>query len=147
MSEQFSKLNKLGHSFASKRPIDIAKSIGKKSDIVDGIKPTFTVGKREISGQKIDKSDDCSDNSSVSDCEEHIEIIPVHTERPNDFYEDKKLMESYTPSIGIIMGVQKDVDEVGKDIATEDHPNSNHSAVARSSNQVKPFFTCTKKRK
>ncbi|XP_058798092.1 phosphatidylinositide phosphatase SAC2 isoform X2 [Phymastichus coffea] len=81
VTEGFNKLNKLSHS--------IGKSIGKKSDIVDGIKPTFTVGKTELS------------------------------ERPTELL-DKKSIDSYSPSIGIIMGMKNnDVDEVGREVSTD----------------------------
>lgn len=110
VTEGFSKLNKLSHS--------IGKSIGKKSDIVDGIKPTFTVGKRELSGKKSGSS---FDNSSNSGSDENINMILVQTERPTDL-PDKSLIDSYSPSIGIIMGMKNnEVDEVGKDVATDGH--------------------------
>lgn len=114
MSEQFSKLNKFSHSLATKRPMELAKSIGRKSDIVDGIKPTFTLGKHELSGKMHQSSS--SDDSSTGGSNENIELIPIQTERPLDFHHDKMLMEAYTPTIGIIMGVQNnEVDEVGRE--------------------------------
>ncbi|XP_016841038.1 phosphatidylinositide phosphatase SAC2 isoform X1 [Nasonia vitripennis] len=114
MTEQFSKLNKFSHSLAAKRPIELAKSIGRKSEIVDGIKPTFTLGKHELSGKMHQSSS--SDGSSTGGSDENIDLIPIQTERPKDFHHDKNLMEAYTPTIGIIMGVQNnEVDEVGKE--------------------------------
>ncbi|KOX67473.1 Phosphatidylinositide phosphatase SAC2 [Melipona quadrifasciata] len=100
MSEQFSKLNKLSHSFSARKPIDIARSIGRKSE--ERSKPTFTVGSRDISGNVQGKH---SSGSSSSD-DEDVGIPPVPLEKPENFSHDKNLMEAYTPSIGIIMGVK-----------------------------------------
>ncbi|OAD59920.1 Phosphatidylinositide phosphatase SAC2 [Eufriesea mexicana] len=100
MSEQFSKLNKLSHSFSARKPIDIAKSIGRKSETPP--KPTFTVGGRDISGNVQGKHN----SSSSSSDDEDIDIPPVPLEKPENFSHDKNLMEAYTPSIGIIMGVK-----------------------------------------
>lgn len=100
MSEQFSKLNKLSHSFSARKPIDIARSIGRKSE--ERSKPTFTVGSRDISGNVQGKR---GSGSSSSD-DEDVDIPPVPLEKPANFIHDKNLMEAYTPSIGIIMGVK-----------------------------------------
>ena len=109
MSEQFSKLNKLSHSFASKKPIELAKSFGKKSEIVEGIKPTFSIGKHR------DSSDS---DSSVSDATENVGI-PIH----GDFSSQSKVSknkEAYRPNVGILMGLQtNDVDEIGKEIGQD----------------------------
>ena len=142
MSEQFSKLNKLSHSLASKRPMELAKSIGKKSEIVDGIKPTFTVGKRELSGKKRDSSSDDDSSCSNSGSEEIIEMIPIHTERPTDYQHDKKLMDGYSPQIGIIMGVQNsEADEVGKELGTEAHGDAADGGFGvNNAHQVRKFL-------
>ncbi|XP_076758367.1 phosphatidylinositide phosphatase spermathreecae isoform X2 [Xylocopa sonorina] len=100
MSEQFSKLNKLGHSFSARKPIDLAKSIGRKPEVPT--KPTFTVGSRDISGVVQGKRG----SSSSSSDDEDIGIPPVPLEKPENFTHNKNLMEAYTPSIGIIMGVK-----------------------------------------
>nr|XP_050853948.1 phosphatidylinositide phosphatase SAC2 isoform X2 [Vespula vulgaris] len=107
MSEQFSKLNKLSHSFSTKKPIDIARSIRSRKSITS-LKPIFTVGDRDISGNISKKR---GENSSSSDEDENIEMTRIHTEQTKNFSHDKKLMEAYSPSIGIIMGV-KDSDIV-----------------------------------
>ncbi|XP_026668403.1 phosphatidylinositide phosphatase SAC2 isoform X2 [Ceratina calcarata] len=101
MSEQFSKLNKLSHSFSARNPIDIAKSIGRRSEGGPS-KPTFTVGNRDILGTVQGKS---NSGSSSSD-EEDIGMPAGPLEKPDNFIHDKNLMEAYTPSIGIIMGVK-----------------------------------------
>ncbi|XP_033324961.1 phosphatidylinositide phosphatase spermathreecae isoform X2 [Megalopta genalis] len=108
MSEHFSKLNKLSHSFSARKPIDVAKNIGKKSEPL--AKPTFTVGGRDISG-KIQRK---RNNSSSSSDDENICIPSGPLEKPENFSHDKNLMEAYTPSIGIIMGV-KNADVVEPD--------------------------------
>ncbi|XP_043601331.1 phosphatidylinositide phosphatase SAC2 isoform X2 [Bombus pyrosoma] len=100
MTEQFSKLNKLSHSFSARKPIDIARSIGRRSEAP--LKPTFTVGSRDISGNVQGKR---STGSSSSD-DEDIDVPPVPLEKPENFSHNKNLMEAYTPSIGIIMGVK-----------------------------------------
>ena len=103
MSEQFSKLNKFGHSITTKNPINLAKSSNnKESDSIS--KPTFTVGERDISGNSTGKLNDSSSNSS----NENIEMVPIQVEKPDNFEHDKKLMEAYTPTIGIIMGVKNE---------------------------------------
>ncbi|XP_011147498.1 phosphatidylinositide phosphatase SAC2 isoform X2 [Harpegnathos saltator] len=103
MSEQFSKLNKLSQSFSAKKPIDLAKSIGgKRAEKMS--KPIFTVGDRDISGNVKLKSD-----SSSSDDDENIEMTHIHVKKSMNFSHDKHLMEAYTPSIGIIMGVKNNV--------------------------------------
>ncbi|XP_015597121.1 phosphatidylinositide phosphatase SAC2 isoform X2 [Cephus cinctus] len=100
MSEQFSKLNKFSHSFSSRKPTNLAKSIDNKKT-ENFPKATFTVGGRDLIGNVSRKSS----SSSCSD-EENREIIPIHLERPENFTHDKKLMEGYTPTVGIIMGVK-----------------------------------------
>ncbi|XP_011329507.1 phosphatidylinositide phosphatase SAC2 isoform X2 [Ooceraea biroi] len=109
MSEQFSKLNKL--SFGAKKPIDLAKSVGgRKEEKLS--KPIFTVGSRNISGDVKERStssnssSSSSSGSSNSSSEENIEMTHIHVEKPANFSHDKHLMEAYTPSIGIIMGVK-----------------------------------------
>ena len=138
MSEQFSKLNKFSHSLATKRPMELARNIGRKSEIIDGIKPKFTVGKRELSG-KILKSNSSSEDSINNDNEENINLIEIQTARPLDFQHDGKLMEAYTPRIGIIMGVKNnEVDEVGEDVSTKMQINAddNTQDVSASNLQV-----------
>lgn len=112
MSEQFSKLNKLSHSFSARKPIDIAKSIGRKSEAPS--KPIFTLGGRDILGNVQRRR-----NSSSSSDDENIGISTVPLEKPENFSHDKNLMEAYTPSIGIIMGV-KNADVVESDENSED---------------------------
>lgn len=107
MSEQFSKLNKLSQSFSAKKPIDLAKSIGSKR-AENLSKPIFTVGNRDISGNVKEKNSSSSSSSS-SDDDENIEMTRIHMEKPMNFSHDKHLMEAYTPSIGIIMGVKNNV--------------------------------------
>lgn len=116
MSEQFSKLNKLSHSFSARKPIDIAKSIGRRSE--GPSKPTFTVGNRDISGTVQGKRN----SSSSSSDDEDIGMPAGPLEKPENFSHDKNLMEAYTPSIGIIMGV-KNADVVH----TEDDEEQNSS--------------------
>ncbi|XP_031844810.1 phosphatidylinositide phosphatase spermathreecae isoform X1 [Nomia melanderi] len=123
MSEQFSKLNKLSHSFSTRKPIDIARSIGKKSE--PSPKPTFTVGSRDISG-KVQGKHDSSSGSSSDD--ENIEIPSGPLEKPENFSHDKNLMEAYTPSIGIIMGVKN------ADVVEPDENNENHNLITRPNN-------------
>lgn len=102
MSEQFSKLNKLSQSFSTKKPIDLAKSIGnRKTEELS--KPVFMVGNRDISGNAKEKS---SNSNSSSSSDENIETIHIHVKKPTNFSHDKHLMEAYTPMIGIIMGVK-----------------------------------------
>ncbi|XP_029675642.1 phosphatidylinositide phosphatase SAC2 isoform X1 [Formica exsecta] len=102
MSEQFSKLNKLSQSFSTKKPIDLAKSIGnRKTEELS--KPVFMVGNRDISGNVKEKS---SNSNSSSSSDENIETIHIHVKKPTNFSHDKHLMEAYTPMIGIIMGVK-----------------------------------------
>uniref|UniRef100_V9IF55 Phosphatidylinositide phosphatase SAC2 n=1 Tax=Apis cerana TaxID=7461 RepID=V9IF55_APICE len=112
MSEQFSKLNKLSHSFSARKPIDIAKSIGRKSEAPS--KPIFTLGGRDILGNVQRRR-----NSSSSSDDENIGISTVPLEKPENFSHDKNLMEAYTPSIGTIMGV-KNADVVESDENSED---------------------------
>ncbi|XP_015185134.1 PREDICTED: phosphatidylinositide phosphatase SAC2 isoform X2 [Polistes dominula] len=107
MSEQFSKLNKLSHSFSTKKPIDLAKSIRSRKSVTS-LKPTFTVGNRDISGNVNKKR---GDTSSSSDEDENIQMTCIRSEQTKNYSHDKNLMEAYSPSIGIIMGV-KDTDIV-----------------------------------
>ncbi|KAJ8686238.1 hypothetical protein QAD02_022032 [Eretmocerus hayati] len=121
MSEQFSKLNKFSHSLATVRPTDIAKSIGKKSDIVDGIKPVFTIGSR---GSSIERPDDPVEdigrehigfgaiNSASS--HDHSNIIPIHTVDTNDLDHDA-LHRDHGP---FISNKAEDVDEIGREVTT-----------------------------
>ncbi|KAK2581072.1 hypothetical protein KPH14_006114 [Odynerus spinipes] len=120
MSEQFSKLNKLGHSFSTKKPMDLARSIRTRKSVASA-KPTFTVGNRDISGHSGKKH---SGSSSSSDDEENIEMTRIHTEQAKNFSHDKNLMEAYTPSIGIIMGV-KDTDIVNNSTTDNYLPQEN----------------------
>ncbi|XP_029034704.1 phosphatidylinositide phosphatase SAC2 isoform X1 [Osmia bicornis bicornis] len=113
MSEQFSKLNKLSHSFSARKPIDLARSIGRKTETSS--KPTFTVGNRDISGKVQGKHH----SSSSSSDDEDTKISTVPLEKPENFSHDKNLMEAYTPSIGIIMGV-KNSDVMKNDNDTND---------------------------
>ncbi|XP_076301293.1 phosphatidylinositide phosphatase spermathreecae isoform X2 [Lasioglossum baleicum] len=122
MSEQFSKLNKLSHSFSARKPIDIAKNIGKKSE--PSPKPTFTVGGRDISGKVQRKRY----GSSSSSDDENIAIPSGPLEKPENFSHDKNLMEAYTPSIGIIMGVKN------ADMVESDEHNENHDLLTRPNN-------------
>ncbi|KAK1125853.1 hypothetical protein K0M31_005391 [Melipona bicolor] len=122
MSEQFSKLNKLSHSFSARKPIDIARSIGRKSE--ERSKPTFTVGSRDISGNVQGKR---GSGSSSSD-DEDVDIPPVPLEKPENFSHNKNLMEAYTPSIGIIMGV-KSTDVI------ESHENNEEQNLSIQSKQ------------
>lgn len=124
MSEQFSKLNKLSHSFSARKPIDLAKSIGRKSEAP--AKPTFTVGGRDISGNVQGKRRSSSSSSSSED--ENVEIPPVPLEKPENFSHDKNLMEAYTPSIGIIMGVKN------ADVVETDDNNKNQNLSMRPNN-------------
>ncbi|XP_051157646.1 phosphatidylinositide phosphatase SAC2 isoform X2 [Leptopilina boulardi] len=105
VSEQFSKLNKFGHSITSKNPINLAKNLSNKK--TESNKPTFTVGGRDIAGNSTRKSNNSSSSSNSSN--ENIEMVPVRFEKPDNFEHDKKLMEGYTPVIGIIMGVKNEV--------------------------------------
>ncbi|KAF3429899.1 hypothetical protein E2986_07266 [Frieseomelitta varia] len=123
MSEQFSKLNKLSHSFSTRKPIDIARSIGRKSE--EPSKPTFTVGSRDISGNVQGK---CGSGSSSSD-DEDVDIPRVSLEKPKNFSHDKNLMEAYTPSIGIIMGV-KNTDVI------ESHENNEEQNLSIQPNKL-----------
>ncbi|XP_014219978.1 phosphatidylinositide phosphatase SAC2 [Copidosoma floridanum] len=128
MSEQFSKLNKFSHSLATKKPIDFAKNIGKKSEVVDGIKPSFTLGKSELAKEMYDKNS--SDDDSSSNEEEKIEMIPIHTDRPMDFQQDANTVEGYSPTIGIIMGVHNSgVDEVGKELNAQSAAGNSNLAI------------------
>ncbi|CAK9796301.1 Phosphatidylinositide phosphatase SAC2 [Anthophora plagiata] len=117
MSEQFSKLNKLSHSFSARKPIDIAKSIGRKSETP--AKLTFTVGGRDLSGNMQGKQ------SGSSSEDEDISVPSVALEMPENFVHDKNLMEAYTPSIGIIMGVKN------TDVVEPDKNNDDQNATIR----------------
>lgn len=102
MSEQFSKLNKLSQSFGAKKPVDLTKSTSnRKPEKIS--KPIFTVGNSDISDNAEEKSN--SSNSSSNGDDENIEMAHIHVKSAN-FSHDKHLMEAYTPSIGIIMGVK-----------------------------------------
>lgn len=141
MSEHFSKLNKLSQSFSAKKPIDLAKSIsGKRSEKLS--KPIFTVGNRDISGHAKEKSGSGSSGGSSSsssggsccddDDDENIEMTRMHVvEKPANFSHDKHLMEAYTPSIGIIMGVKNNV--MDGEIC-ENNVNAERSATNRRNN-------------
>ncbi|XP_015433171.1 PREDICTED: phosphatidylinositide phosphatase SAC2 [Dufourea novaeangliae] len=120
MSEQFSKLNKLSHSFSARKPIDLAKSIGKKSEASS--KPTFTLGGRDISVHGKRHS-----GSSSSD-DENLNISSGPLQKPENFSHDKNLMEAYTPSIGIIMGVKN------AEVMDSDKNNEEHNLLMRPNN-------------
>jgi hypothetical protein len=121
MSEQFSKLNKLSQSFGTKKPIDLAKSMGDKR-MEEVSKPIFTVGSRDISGNIKEKN-----GSSSSSSDENIEMTHISVEKPANFSHDKHLMEAYTPLIGIIMGV-KNTNVVDGDIC---ETNANELSATR----------------
>ncbi|XP_076630821.1 phosphatidylinositide phosphatase spermathreecae isoform X2 [Colletes latitarsis] len=123
MSEQFSKLNKLSHSFSARKPIDIAKGIGRKSEATP--KPTFTVGGRDILGN-VQKKHHSGSNSSSDD--ENVEGPSVPLGKPENFSHDKNLMEAYTPSIGIIMGVKN------ADVIENDDNNETQNLSVRPNN-------------
>lgn len=108
VTEQFSKLNKLSHTLTGKKSIPLVKSLSKKESVE---KPVFTLGSREISSNSNDKSSSCSDS------EENISTPQVFLPKPENFERDTKLMEGYTPKIGIIMGMKNDVvvDDVPKE--------------------------------
>ncbi|XP_066586531.1 phosphatidylinositide phosphatase SAC2 isoform X2 [Prorops nasuta] len=99
MSEQFSKLNKFSHTFGSKKSTGEVRNLNNR-EIEKSPKPTFTVGDTEITSNTMKKRDSISSSSSGDD-----DIPSIHLEKPEQFIHDKKLMEAYTPSIGIIMGV------------------------------------------
>lgn len=128
MSEQFSKLNKLSHSFSARKPIDLAKSIGRKSEAP--AKPTFTVGGRDISGNV--QGTRRSSSSSSSSENENAQTPPVPLEKPVNYSHDKNLMEAYTPSIGIIMGVKN------ADVVDNDENNENQNLSMRPNNLLEP---------
>ncbi|XP_076677139.1 phosphatidylinositide phosphatase spermathreecae isoform X2 [Andrena cerasifolii] len=128
MSEQFSKLNKLSHSFSARKPIDLAKSIGRKSEAP--AKPTFTVGGRDISGNV--QGTRRSSSSSSSSENENAQTPPVPLEKPVNYSHDKNLMEAYTPSIGIIMGVKN------VDVVDNDENNENQNLSMRPNNLLEP---------
>lgn len=94
------RINKLGHTISSKNPIDLAKSIGSKKSS-GSYNPTFTMGE---DSERQDKRD--GRKSSISSDDE-VEVAQMAIPKPENFNHDKKLMEAYTPSIGIIMGVKK----------------------------------------
>ncbi|XP_033207947.1 phosphatidylinositide phosphatase SAC2 isoform X2 [Belonocnema kinseyi] len=104
MTEQFSKLNKFGHSITSKNPMNLAKNLSNKKSEATG-KPTFTLGDRDIAGNSTGQSNNSSSSNSSN---EDIEMVPIRMEKPDNYEHDKKLMEGYTPTIGIIMGVKND---------------------------------------
>ncbi|XP_012287768.1 phosphatidylinositide phosphatase SAC2 isoform X2 [Orussus abietinus] len=101
MSEQFSKLNKLSHSFGAKRPTESSKGIKKSS------KPIFTVGDRDLEGNsKSTNGSNSSDEETQQTKGEIIAEMPtIQLGKPENFSHDENLLEGYTPSIGIIMGV------------------------------------------
>lgn len=101
MTEQFSKLNKLSHSFNTKRPIDIAKSLERR---LEGptVKPVFTLGSRDIEGNSNRKS---SDSSGEEETSSHVF---TNTEDFQSFVRDQRLPEAYMPTVGIVMGVKSD---------------------------------------
>ncbi|XP_011497035.1 PREDICTED: phosphatidylinositide phosphatase SAC2 isoform X2 [Ceratosolen solmsi marchali] len=108
MSEQFSKLNKLSQSLATKRPMELTKN-STKSEIIHNIKPIFMSSKYKLSAT-VHKSDSGTNNSNSSNC------VEIEKEKKNIFYYNKNLMEGYIPSIGIIMGVQNNnIDKVSKE--------------------------------
>lgn len=126
MSEQFSKLNKLSQTFSTKKPIDLAKNISNRKEKKTS-KPVFTVGNRDISGNEKKKI-----NSSSSSDDEDIVGKHIHLEKPVNFSHDKHLMEAYTPSIGIIMGVKDNImdgnicaNDVNSETSTVVHDNLN----------------------
>lgn len=104
MTEQFSKLNKFGHSITSKNPINLAKNLSNRKTEPTS-KPTFTLGDRDIAGNSTGQSNSSSSSNSSN---EDIEMVPIRMEKPDNYEHDKKLMEGYTPTIGIIMGVKND---------------------------------------
>lgn len=128
MSEHFSKLNKFSQSFSARKPMDLAKSIGGRR--TEKSKPIFTVGDRDISGNIKEKSGSSSDDDDDDD-NENIEMTGIHAEKPINFCHDKHLMEGYTPSIGIIMGVKNVMDDEvcdgngNADLSTIRHNNVN----------------------
>lgn len=131
VSEQFSKLNKFGHSITSKNPINLAKNLSNKKS--ESNKPTFTVGSRDIAGNSTRKSNNSSSSNSSN---ENIEMVPVRFAKPDNFEHDKKLMEGYTPVIGIIMGVKNDaVVENGQQNQLKMDNSTNESNLAEKSNQ------------
>lgn len=131
MSEQFSKLNKLSQSFSTKKPIDLAKSIGnKKTEELS--KPIFMVGNRDISGNVKEKS-----SSSSSSSDENIEMAHIHVKKPINFSHDKHLMEAYTPVIGIIMGV-KNSNVVDGDVCETNIMNAGLSTRRTMNSDLKP---------
>ncbi|XP_043462644.1 phosphatidylinositide phosphatase SAC2 [Leptopilina heterotoma] len=131
VSEQFSKLNKFGHSITSKNPMNLAKNLSNKKS--DSNKPTFTVGSRDIAGNSTRKSNNSSSSNSSN---ENIELVPVRFEKPDNFEHDKKLMEGYTPVIGIIMGVKNDaLVENGQQNQLKMDNSNNDSNLAEKTNQ------------
>ncbi|XP_043274983.1 phosphatidylinositide phosphatase SAC2 isoform X2 [Venturia canescens] len=69
MSEQFSRLNKFGHTIAGKKSSDSVKAdsnLEKKKpvDVKTGGKPLFTVGNRDIEGNRKSRSNSGSSTSS-----------------------------------------------------------------------------------
>ncbi|XP_046476213.1 phosphatidylinositide phosphatase SAC2 isoform X1 [Neodiprion pinetum] len=128
MTEQFSKLNKLSHSFNAKRPIDIAKSLERKLD-GSSSKPIFTVGNRDIEGNSNSKS--INSNSSSED-DANAEVSPDQIQSKNrdqSFVRDQRLPEAYMPTVGIVMGVKNEEKSGhGKKQANESLGRNVHSA-------------------
>lgn len=102
----------------------------KRSDVT---KPTFTVGGRDIAGNATRKSNNSSSSNSSN---ENIEMVPVRFEKPDNFEHDKKLMEGYTPVIGIIMGVKNET-VIERDQQNEqiDHSIANNEHFSEKSKQ------------
>lgn len=96
MTEQFSKLNKLSHSFNAKRPID---AVGKKQE-GDSPKPVFTLGNRDIEGNTNNRKS--SDSSSEDEAQIRFDEPDQTFERP------QMLPEAYLPTVGIVMGVKNE---------------------------------------
>ncbi|XP_012262086.2 phosphatidylinositide phosphatase SAC2 isoform X2 [Athalia rosae] len=116
MTEQFSKLNKLGHSFNTKRPLDVPKRLEEKFGESHS-KPVFTVGNRDIEGNSNRKSS----NSSSEEEDENLENSQMQFEKGDRvFVRDQRLPEAYMPTVGIVMGVKS---ETGIDVGAKGHGN------------------------
>ncbi|XP_046742174.1 phosphatidylinositide phosphatase SAC2 isoform X2 [Diprion similis] len=128
MTEQFSKLNKLSHSFNAKRPIDIAKSLERKLE-GSSPKPIFTVGSRDIEGNSNRKSIN-SNSSSEDDANAEVSPDQIQLEnRHQSFVRDERLPEAYMPTVGIVMGVKNEEKSGhGKKQAKESLGRNVHSA-------------------
>lgn len=102
MSEQFSKLNKLGHTIAGKKTVDSSKSEAyldknKKSIEQKVPKPMFTVGNRDIEGNRKSRSNSGSSASS-HDFNERLMM------ESNDLEDADSLSRAYLLSLGIPAG-------------------------------------------